>query len=95
MKYEKGARSLQVQQRLLKVRQGNRRMFVFLAVVAVAGAWGGHVRIQQRIEARSKENSVVRVAPVQVQQDRGAVDIVGPAALEHKTRNEIEKAIYR
>ena len=79
MKYEKGARSQQVQQRLLKVRQGNRRMFVFLAIFAVAGAWGGHVRIQQRIEARSKENSVVRVAPVHVQQDRGSVDIVGPA----------------
>ena len=43
MKYEKGARSQQVQQRLLKVRQGNRRMFVFLAIFAVAGAWGGHV----------------------------------------------------
>lgn len=95
MKYVKGARSQQVQQRLLKVRQGNRRMFVFLAVVAVVGAWGGHVRIQQRIEARSKEHSVARVEPVQVQQDRRAVDVVGPADMGHKTRNEIEKAIYR
>lgn len=70
-------------------------MFVFLAVVALVGAWGGQVRIQQRIEARSKENTVVRVAPVQVQQVRSTVDIVGPVDMGHKTRNEIEKAIYR
>ncbi|HDS1721663.1 hypothetical protein NPS53_09135 [Pseudomonas putida] len=69
-------------------------MFVFLAVVAVIGAWGGHVRIQQRIEARAKEKAVV-VAPVQVQQDRKAVEIVGPADLGQRTRNEIENAIYR
>ena len=95
MKNVKGARSQQVQQRLLKVRQGNLRMFVFLAVVAVIGAWGGHVRIQQRIEARAKEKAVIRVAPVQVQQDRKAVEIVGPADLGQRTRNEIENAIYR
>lgn len=87
----KSTRSKQVEARLFQARRSNKRYCVFLAVVAVIGAWGGHKRIQDRIKAR--ENVSASVVPDQKQIARPAIQITLPASAGSTTRKAVEQVI--
>lgn len=67
-------------------------MFVILALVAVIGGWGGHQRIQDRIEARAAMGAnaeSVPAAPPGLAVEVIAPDGVGPVTINALSRRLI------
>lgn len=50
-------RERDAQQRLAKARRTNRRIFVFLVACGLVGAYGSHIRIQQRLAQLHKHHA--------------------------------------
>jgi len=89
----RASRSRQVQERLRQARSSNWRMFVILALVAVIGGWGGHQRIQDRIEARAATGA--KAASVPAAPSGLALEVIAPNGAGPGTVNALERAMER